>query len=177
MSVTEPSAAAELDEVYLPRPPDDREKYDYFGRQRRWMFAFLLIASVGVLYGYIHVAERAWAVSPLMWLLLMVMVPPVAVNFWLRIGRPRLTQDEHQAIVAAYREQGETVDVFLPSCGEPLAVLNNTLRYASQLNWGGQKTVYVLDDSAREVVRDLADLQLEAQSGVEQPVELSFPGA
>jgi hypothetical protein len=122
------------------------------------VFAFLLVASVGVLYGYIHVAERAWAVSPVMWLLLMVMVPPVAVNFWLRIGRPRLTRDEHQATVAAYREQGETVDVFLPSCGEPLAVLNNTLRYVSQMNWSGLKTVYVLDDSAREMVRDLADL-------------------
>ena len=121
------------------------------------MFAWLLIASAGVLYGYIHVAERAWLVAPLMWLLLMVMVPPVVVNFWLRIGRPRLTLAEHQATVASYREHGETVDVFLPSCGEPLAVLNNTFRYVSKMNWGGLKTVYVLDDSAREEVRDLAD--------------------
>ena len=121
------------------------------------MFAWLLIASAGVLYGYIHVAERAWLVAPLMWLLLMVMVPPVVVNFWLRMGRPRLTLSEHQATVASYREHGETVDVFLPSCGEPLAVLNNTFRYVNKMNWGGLKTVYVLDDSAREEVRDLAD--------------------
>ena len=50
--------------------------------------------------------------------------------------------------MANYREHGETVDVFLPSCGEPLAVLNNTFRYVSAMNWGGVKTVYVLDDSA-----------------------------
>ena len=102
-------------------------------------------------------AERAWVVAPLMWLLLMVMVPPVVVNFWLRIGRPRLTLAEHQATVASYQEHGETVDVFLPSCGEPLAVLNNTFRYVSKMDWRGLKTVYVLDDSARDKVRDLAD--------------------
>ena len=47
--------------------------------------------------------------------------------------------------------------MFLPSCGEPLAVLNNTFRYVSKMGWPGLKTVYVLDDSAREKVRDLAD--------------------
>ena len=147
---------AEQPAGYLPKPPDRREKYSYFGRPRRWAFAWLLIASAGVLYGYVHVAQRAWLVTPLMWLLLMVMVPPVAVNFWLRVGRPRLTLAEHQAKVAAYTEQGETVDVFLPSCGEPLAVLENTFNYVSQVRWRGLKTVYVLDDSARESVRDLA---------------------
>ena len=157
MTVTRPSAAEHLPEMYLPRPPSPQEKHQYFGRPRRWVFAWLLIASAGVLYGYVHVAERAWVVAPLMWLLLMVMVPPVVINFWLRIGRPRLTLAEHQATVASYQEHGETVDVFLPSCGEPLAVLNNTFRYVSELDWPGLKTVYVLDDSAQDTVRELAD--------------------
>jgi cellulose synthase (UDP-forming) len=151
------SYVTERPDIYLPRPPSHREKYAYFGRPRRWVFAWLLIASGGVLYGYVHVAERAWVVSPVMWLLLMVMVPPVAVNFWLRIGRPRLTLAEHQATVASYIEQGESVDVFLPSCGEPLAVLDNTYKYVSKMSWGGLKTVYVLDDSARQSIRDLAE--------------------
>jgi cellulose synthase (UDP-forming) len=155
--LTESSAAGLLQDTYLPLPPDGGEKYAYFGKQRRWIFVCLLIASIGVLYGYVHVAERAWAVSPVMWLLLMVMVPPVAVNFWLRIGRPRLTLAEHQATVARYREQGESVDVFLPSCGEPLPVLSNTFEYVSRMSWGGPKTIYVLDDSAQEKVRNLAD--------------------
>ncbi len=157
MAITEPSAAEQWQGMYLPRPPDLREKYEYFGKQRRWVFAWLLIASAGVLYGYIHVAERAWPVTPIMWLLLMVIVPPIVVNFWLRIGHPRLTLAEHQVTVAGYREHGETVDVFLPSCGEPLAVLNNTLHCVSKMSWSGPKTVYVLDDSARESVHDLAD--------------------
>ena len=105
MAVTEPSVAAPPPRVYLPRPPDDREKYKYFGRPRRWVFGWLLVASAGVLYGYVHVAERAWLIAPVMWLLLMVMVPPVVVNFWLRIGRPRLTLAAHQATVARYRAE------------------------------------------------------------------------
>jgi hypothetical protein len=121
---------AEQTSSYLPVPPSDEEKYGYFGQPRRLVFGWLLIASAGVLYGYVHVAARAWLVSPFMWLLLMVMVPPVVVNFWLRVGRPRLTQAEHEAIVTAYRENGETVDVFLPSAGEPLDLLDNTMRYA-----------------------------------------------
>jgi cellulose synthase (UDP-forming) len=157
LSITEPILAEQLAGVYLPAPPDDAEKYGYFGKPRRLVFAWLLISAIGVLYGYIHVAERAWLVTPVMWLLLMVMIPPVVVNFWLRIGSPRLTLDEHLAIVSAYQDQGESVDVFLPSCGEPLPVLNNTFHYVSQLRWDGPKTVYVLDDSAREGVRLLAE--------------------
>ena len=156
MLATKPPAAERARRVYLPTPPNGREKYEYFGRQRRWVFAFLLVAAAGVLYGYIRVAQHAWVVAPLMWLLLMVIVPPIVVNFWLRIGRPRLTLAGHQATVAGYREQGEAVDVFLPSCGEPLALLNNTFQYVSKMQWGGPKTVYVLDDSVREQVRDLA---------------------
>ena len=31
MSVTEPAVAEQLQDIYLPQPPDDREKYKYFG--------------------------------------------------------------------------------------------------------------------------------------------------
>jgi cellulose synthase (UDP-forming) len=157
MFVTKPPVAEQREEIYLPQAPDDQEKYKYFGGQRRWVFAWLLIASAGVLYGYVHVAERAWLVAPLMWLLLMVIVPPLVVNFWLRMGKPRLSRPQHAATVASYREHGETVDVFLPSCGEPLALLNNTFHHVSKMNWTGPMIVYVLDDSAREPVRSLAD--------------------
>ena len=135
MLATEPSSAERARRVYLPTPPSGRAKYEYFGKQRRWVFAFLLVAAAGVLYGYIRVAQHAWVVAPLMWLLLMVIVPPIVVNFWLRIGRPRLTLAGHQATVASYREQGEAVDVFLPRCGEPLALLTNTFQYLSKTQW------------------------------------------
>src|SRR6201996_6903325 len=138
---------------YLPSPPSPNEKYQYFGRSRRWVFFWLLVSTAGVLYGYLHVAAKAWAISPLMWLLLTVMVPPTVVNFWLRIGKPRLTLADHLAKVSCYQPAGETVDVFLPSCGESLEVLDNTFKHVKGLIWQGAMTVYVLDDSARESVR------------------------
>ncbi|HEX8508432.1 MAG TPA: glycosyltransferase family 2 protein, partial [Propionibacteriaceae bacterium] len=49
-----------------------------------------------------------------------------------------------------------TVDVFLPSAGEDLEVLRNTYRHVSGLRWGARLQVYVLDDSARTEVEELA---------------------
>ena len=84
------------------------------------------------------------------------MVPPTVVNFWLRIGKPRLTLSGHHAVTRAYRHGNQAVDVFLPSCGEPIELLDNTFHCVSKMRWHGTKTVYVLDDSAREAVRALA---------------------
>jgi cellulose synthase (UDP-forming) len=48
------------------------------------------------------------------------------------------------------------VDVFLPSAGEEVAVLNNTYRYVAQLQYPGELRVYVLDDGDRPEVAALA---------------------
>jgi cellulose synthase (UDP-forming) len=141
--------------TYLPQPPTRAEKYSYFRNRRPFVFAWLLLASAGIIYGYVRVATRSWATSPAL-LVLTVMVPPVIVNFWLRIGRPRLTLAGHHAIRRAYQHGEQTVDVFLPSCGESIEMLDNTFRCVSGMHWHGTKTVYVLDDSAREEVRALA---------------------
>ncbi len=74
----------------------------------RCVFAWLLVAAVGILYGYVRVATKAWWSSPAL-LLLAVMVPPVVVNFWLRIGRPRLTlapSGHHRAPTATAPDRG-----------------------------------------------------------------------
>ena len=140
---------------YLPQPPTRAEKYGYFHGRRRYVFAWLLVAAMGILYGYVRVATKAWWTTPAL-LLLAVMVPPVVVNFWLRIGRPRLTLARHRAIIDSYTYGHQAIDVFLPSCGEPVELLDNTMRCVTTIRWQGPKTVYVLDDSGREEVRALA---------------------
>jgi cellulose synthase (UDP-forming) len=140
---------------YLPQPPTRTEKYSYFRNRRPFVFAWLLVAAAGILYGYVRVATKSWATSPAL-VLLVVMVPPVVVNFWLRIGKPRLTLSGHHAIARDYQYGYEAVDVFLPSCGESIDLLDNTFRCVSGMRWHSTKTVYVLDDSAREEVRALA---------------------
>ena len=140
---------------YLPRPPTRTEKYSYFRGRRPYVFAWLLVAAAGIVYGYVRVATKSWWTSPAL-LLLAVMVPPAVVNFWLRVGKPRLTLARHRAITREYHYGHEAVDVFLPSCGEPVELLENNYRCVSDMRWQGTKTVYVLDDSAREEVRALA---------------------
>lgn len=141
--------------AYLPQPPTCAEKYGYFRNRRPYVFAWLLLAAAGIVYGYVRVATKSWATSPVL-VLLVVMVPPAVVNFWLRIGKPRLTLSAHLAVTAAYEPGCESVDVFLPSCGEPVEMLDNTFHCVSAMHWHATKTVYVLDDSAREEVRALA---------------------
>ena len=142
---------------YLPQPPEDDEVYQYFGAHRPWAFAWLLVAASGIIYGYVQVSREAWIVTPIMLLFLMVMVPPVIVNFWLRTGRPRLTLEEHREKTRRWRVAREpSVDVFIPCCGEPLEVLDNTFYHVNRIAWRGTKTVWVLDDGASDALRDLA---------------------
>lgn len=48
-----------------------------------------------------------------------------------------------------------SVDIFVPVCGEPIAVLRHTLEALQAVRWHGEKTVYVLDDGVSEQVKTL----------------------
>ncbi|MDP9866799.1 MULTISPECIES: glycosyltransferase family 2 protein [Streptosporangium] len=73
--------------------------------------------------------------------------------------RQRLTTwESHDLLVRSWRPAGTpAVDVFLPTRGEPLPILDNTFRHLSALRWNGPITVWVLDDAARAEVADLAE--------------------
>ncbi|MDG4829538.1 glycosyltransferase family 2 protein [Solwaraspora sp. WMMD1047] len=143
--------------VYLPHPPTDEEKYSYFQKPRPWIFAWIFISAVGILYGYVMVAIKApWTTPALLFLPIMLM--PVLVNFWLRSHRPRLTLDEHKATIAGYRpDPADTVDIWVPICGEPVAVLDNTCRAVAGVQWHAPVMRYLLDDGEyRAEVEQLA---------------------
>ena len=146
----------DLDSMYLPSPPTNKEAYGYLRKKpRRWMFVWLLIAQLGILYGLTMVALKSpWTVPALM--LLIVMIPPNLVNFWLRTHKARLDLPKHKAMVQAYRPHpADTVDIWLPTCGEPLRVLRNTYRHIARIQWHAGMKVWVLDDAARPEVADL----------------------
>jgi cellulose synthase (UDP-forming) len=146
----------DLDSMYLPDPPTDEEKYSYLRKKaRRWIFVWLLIAQLGILYGLTMVALKSpWTVPALMFLV--VMIPPNLVNFWLRTHKSRLNLAKHKEIVRAYRPHpADTVDIWLPTCGEPLRVLRNTYRHIARIHWHTVVRVWVLDDAARPEVADL----------------------
>ena len=140
----------------LPSPPDDLERDSYLANQHRWLgpatfFGYALIV-VGV--GF-FVGDHRWA----LWLLLPLAVSTLATTASLvtTIRRSRVTLAGHRALVEQWSpDRVPSVDVFLPSAGEDLDVIANTLAYVARLHWDGPLRVYVLDDSARVEVQRLA---------------------
>jgi peptidoglycan/LPS O-acetylase OafA/YrhL/cellulose synthase/poly-beta-1,6-N-acetylglucosamine synthase-like glycosyltransferase len=160
---TTPPAVPPIEEEtpFLPAPPTHSEKYSYFGPQHRWLL-FLQAAS----FIFIAYSILKFATADVRFLLFLVPVTLYGVTLVVSLmsgtRRRRVSRDEHIDRVWSWadnRPPGTTpsVDVFLPTAGEPLDVLANTYQYVAQLRWAGGLTVWVLDDGAREEVRQLAE--------------------
>ncbi|WP_203920805.1 glycosyltransferase family 2 protein [Rugosimonospora africana] len=140
---------AEGDDGYLPQPPSDEEKYSYFQKPKPWIFAWIFISALGILYGYVMVALKTPWTTPAL-LFLPIMLLPVLVNFWLRSHKPRLTLPQHEAVINGYRpDPTDTVDIWVPICGEPLPVLRNTCHAVAAIRWHAPVMRYLLDDGDR----------------------------
>jgi cellulose synthase/poly-beta-1,6-N-acetylglucosamine synthase-like glycosyltransferase len=142
---------------YLPQPPDDTERDLYLGPQRRWVVALSFFGYILIVISVtFFVMRRLWAA----WLLIPLLISTIGttVSLFTSSRRRRISLDGHRALVDNWvPEPSASVDVFLPSAGEDVRVLENTYDHVSQLDWPGLLTVYVLDDSARDVVRELAE--------------------
>jgi cellulose synthase (UDP-forming) len=141
----------------LPVPPSDEQKHLYFGPQHRWVLAVQSLAFLGVAYSLVRFALH---VEGALLFIAFVALYGVGLCVSLRSStrRRRLTLPEHQALVDGYApERFPSVDVFLPSAGEPMDLLANTYRHVAGLQWPGELSVLVLDDSARAEVRELAE--------------------
>lgn len=140
----------------LPEPPTDEEKYWYFGPQHRWLPAFQALSFAAVAYS---IARFALSDARLWIFLVPVTLYGVGLVVSLLSGaRSRRYKDsDHRRLVGTWwADTMPSVDVFLPSAGEPLDMLANTYRHVSRLDWPGRLCVYVLDDSARPEVAALA---------------------
>lgn len=140
----------------LPQPPTDTERDSYLGPQRRWLplASFIGYVLIAISIGF-FMARHTWT------LFLAVPLAVSAISTTLSLittsRRPRVNRADHRARVDAWSPATfPSVDVFLPSAGEHLSVLENTYLYVSRLNWPGHLRVYVLDDSGRDEVRQLS---------------------
>ena len=87
-----PEPAPHPSRRFLPSPPDEATKYSYLGKQRRWPFVWIFVAQGTLVYAYAMVMRHSIATS-LGLVLLTFTVPPLVVNFWLRIRRRRVSLD------------------------------------------------------------------------------------
>ncbi|MFJ6807947.1 glycosyltransferase family 2 protein [Streptomyces anulatus] len=142
---------------HLPQPPSDDELYWYFGPQRRWVLVSSSLAFVFTAATMFTFALR----TPALWAFLAILglnVVALLLSSVNSLRQRRLTRASHEVLVRAWRPAGlPAVDLYLPTCGEPLPVLANAYRAVAALDWPDALTVWVLDDADRAEVADLAE--------------------
>ncbi|MFI9328604.1 glycosyltransferase family 2 protein [Kitasatospora sp. NPDC052868] len=141
---------------HLPQPPSDQELYWYFGPQRRWVLICTSLAFVFTAATMFTFSLR----TPALWGFLAVLglnVVALALSSVNSLRQRRLTRQSHEVLVNAWNPGTlPTVDLYLPTCGEPLDVLENAYRAVRELDWPDALTVWVLDDADRAEVAELA---------------------
>jgi cellulose synthase (UDP-forming) len=143
---------------YLPLAPSEREKARYADRNLA-LIVRTSLASFGALlisqFKLIGSERPLLVLAPLLVFTLLYYVISLFVN----IGTRGFDYAAHRRFVRSWRPyRYPTLDVFLPICGEPIAVLHNTWSHVYELvqNYPGRATAYVLDDGASEAVRSMA---------------------
>ncbi|MFI8390283.1 glycosyltransferase family 2 protein [Streptomyces sp. NPDC085540] len=141
---------------HLPQPPSDEELYWYFGPQRRWVLISTSLAFVftaATMFTFALRTPALWAFLAVLGLNLVALVLS-CVN---SLRQRRLTRPSHEVLIRAWRPATlPDVDLYLPTCGEPLDVLGNAYRAVAAVDWPGALTVWILDDADRPEVAALA---------------------
>lgn len=158
---TTAAAAVPATPVGLPGPPTDTERDHYLRRRHRWTPLVATAGSALTTVSLIFLLDgQPWA-----WPLVAIMALSIGTSTGLILvtgcRRRRDGPADHRGRVRRWhrrRPPGDhpSVDVFLPTAGEDLAVLENTLTGVAGLRWRGALSVLVLDDSARPEVAELA---------------------
>ena len=148
----------EAGHLVLPVPPTDAEKFAYV-RRHTWVLTLCTVLTFPPL---VYSQIRLFIASP--WFLLYAPFMVVGTLTFL----VSLLADgygagfdlaEHRKIVQAWRpDRYPPVDVFLPTCGEPVELLRNSWTHIAALRaaYQGRLTPYVLDDGGRPKLKALA---------------------
>lgn len=142
----------------LVTPPSDDEVYWYFGPQHRWVQVLLLLAFVLAAWSLLQFSMSKVEVLWFMLVVLGLNVLGNALSVATSFNTRRFSAKAHRELVEGWTPDGPmpSVDVYLPTYGEGLDVLANTYTYVAAMEWDGEVNVYVLDDGARDTVRQLA---------------------
>lgn len=141
----------------LPLPPRDDEKYGYMGAQHRWL---LMTQTLALTLVVLSISKFA-AARPALWVFFVpatLYLVTSAVSLTSSTRAKRTSRLDHDYRVRNYDPvHWPSVDVFLPTAGEPLEVLANTYLHVSRMQWPGTVAVWVLDDADRPEVKRLAE--------------------
>ncbi|MFF8186480.1 glycosyltransferase family 2 protein [Microbacterium sp. NPDC016588] len=136
--------------------PADAEVEAYLGRQHRWVIVAMNVSTLITIVTLAQFAMRSWILYPFFVVLAVTFVGTL-LALVTSVQPRRVSRESHHHTVAEYQPTTwPSVDVFLPTCGEPADVLANTYRHVAALEWPGEVSPVILDDADRPEVRDLA---------------------
>jgi cellulose synthase (UDP-forming) len=138
-------------------PPSDAEKYRYLqGGQRRWFIALQYLAFLGVAISFAGFTTSSYETF-IFFIPLVAFAVEQTLALYTSTRRRRVDLASHLHTVKSWAPlRYPSVDVFVPTAGEELDVLDNTMRHMKLLEWPGRLRVYILDDRGRASVRYLA---------------------
>ena len=144
--------------LVLPEPPDDEEKYAYIQRDLPYLATVLVIGACCLIVSQVRFELHDLVLLPFMAftgtyvIYQMISLP---VNF---AGRGFDLAAHEERIGAWHPDSYPRVDIFLPICGEPIELLQNTWTAVSALIAGyqGAATAYVLDDGPSDEARSVS---------------------
>lgn len=139
-------------------PPTEEEKYSYIrGGQKRWFILAQYAAFLSVIISFAGFTLSSYETF-IFSIPLVLFATEQTLSLYTSSRRRRINLASHQKFVGAWAPRRyPSVDVFVPTAGEDLNLLDNTIRHMSLLEWPGELRVFVLDDSARIAVRHLAE--------------------
>ena len=132
--------------VWLPLAPSDCERVLYADARNGVLVVTQFVGWVGLSAALWQFSQNSlWLTPFLVWLVLGIAY--FALSLLANTTFRRFDLAAHDRLVSEWRgASGRSVDVFLPSCGEPLAVLENTFRHVAALEHPGRLRVFCLDD-------------------------------
>lgn len=143
--------------IVLPCAPDDTEKVMYYRACRLFLLPFGILSFTALAAGMSLFTLTSvwfyWFGVPTFFLVLYLGFHYFGISVW---GKD-FNSDGHAKIVRQAEESTftPTVDVYLPVCKEPIGLLANTWKFVKELEYP-HVTVHVLDDGAKDDVRDLS---------------------
>jgi cellulose synthase (UDP-forming) len=144
--------------LVLPQPPTEEDKTRYLHRQVPLLLVSSMLSLSCLTVSQLHLIQLSpwlWALAPFLVFTLVYYLISLRVN----LGSRNFDWRTHRALVGSWNPRTyPTVDVWLPVCGEDLAVLDNTWSHVADLaaSYPGWMTVYVLDDGDHDQAAQLA---------------------
>jgi len=138
-------------------PPDDHEMWSYVAGDGRRFLQFSAFSRICLGGALIFLGLRGdWLILLLPFGIGIVLGGIINV-IWSTQIQP-FDHEAHRSRVATGAHRAWSVDIFICTCGEDPAVVENTIMHATGLRHDGTVEVYVLDDRGIEEIRRAAEL-------------------